>query len=322
VAPGLGALAAAALLFWLTARTQRAARRETAALVHAAAEAEGRAGAEARLHQSEKIGALGQIAAGVAHDFNNLVQAVSSASRLLERRAGEPAEVRRLTAMVAEAAERGGRIARRMLDFARRERGGGSEAFDLGASLRGVCELLSGTLGAGVRIDCVVPEGLPCAWAERAEFETVMVNLAVNARDAMPPGGGMIRIEVTREVRDEAASTEAAAEAPDGAPRLAPGVWLRVTVTDTGTGMPPEVLARAGEPFFTTKAHGKGTGLGLAMARQFAEQDGGALRLESTPGKGTVVTLWLRAADALQVSPTSPAPAPPGDEPMRSRPAA
>jgi two-component system, NtrC family, sensor kinase len=316
VAPGLGALAAAALLFWLTARTQRAARRETAALVHAAAEAEGHAEAEARLRQSEKIGALGQIAAGVAHDFNNLVQAVASASRLLERRAGEPAEVRRLTAMVAEAAERGGRIARRMLDFARRERGGGSEAFDLAASLRGVCELLTGTLGAGVRIDCVVPEGLPRAWGERAEFETVMVNLAVNARDAMPPGGGMIRIEVAPEMREDGA-----AEAADGAPQLAPGVWLRIAVADTGTGMPPEVLARAGEPFFTTKPHGKGTGLGLAMARQFAEQDGGALRLESTPGKGTVVTLWLRTADAPQAAAApSPAPAARSGEPMRSRP--
>jgi len=128
---------------------------------------------------------------------------------------------------------------------------------------------------------CEIAADLPLARGERAEFETVIVNLVTNARDALPAGGA-IRISAARGLHP-AAGTDATEER------------LRVAVADTGVGMPPEVLARAGEPFFTTKAEGRGTGLGLAMARRFAEQDGGALEIASRPGEGTVVTLWLGA---------------------------
>ncbi len=282
------------LLLSLTALARRAVGREAAALAaaaaeaaHARAEAEARVEAEARLRQAEKVGALGQVAAGVAHDFNNLVQAVSAAAHLLGRRAGDRAEVLRLAAMLRDAAERGARVVHRMLDYVRREAGGdGGDRFEPLPALRRLEALLGGHLRPGVALRLDLPTALPPVQGDRAEFETVLVNLVGNARDAMPEGrGGEVRV---------AAAAVAVAEGQDSA--LSPGRYLRVTVADTGTGMPPEVLARVGEPFFTTKPAGKGTGLGLSLARRFAERAGGVLRLASRPGEGTTVTLWLREA--------------------------
>lgn len=279
---------AATLLLTLTALAQRTAWREAAALAAAAAEAEARAETEAQLRQAERVGALGQVAAGIAHDFSNLVQAVSAAALLLERRAGDAAEVRRLAGLVRDAAGRGTGVIRRMLDFARRP-GEDGESFDCGAALRRLEMLLSGMLGLGIRLDLDLPSALPQVQGNRAEFETVVLNLAGNARDAMPQGG-TIRI-AARPVAVE----QAVPPSPDGAP-LSPGRYLRLSVSDTGTGMPPEVLARVGEPFFTTKDAGKGTGLGLSLARRFAGRAGGALHIASRAGEGTIVTLWLREA--------------------------
>ena len=276
--------AAAALLLGLTALVRRATRREARALARAAAEAEtaraeaeARTTAEQRLRQSERSAALGQVTAGVAHDMNNLVQAVMASAKLLERRAAVPEEVRRIAGMLAGAAARGQRVAHRMLAFGRPA--AQAEGFQAAEALAGLEELLGGLLGSGVRLLVEVEGPLPEVRADRPEFETVLVNLVVNARDAMP-GGGVVRVT--------------ARQAEEGPPGLrAGGPWVRVDVADGGLGMSEELLLRAGEPFFTTKPPGQGTGLGLLMARQFAERAGGALTIESRPGEGTTVTLWL-----------------------------
>ena len=278
---GLVLALAAETLLVLTALTVRAARRETEALELAATEAaaaraaaESRAAAEAQLRRSEQLGALGKISAGVAHDFNNLVNTVGSASRLMQDQAGDPAQVRRLAAMMQEAAERGARITRRMLDFALRapdEAG----SFEVGPALDAICGLLAETLPRDIVLEWATAEGLPPVRGDRAEFETVIVNLVTNARDAISEGGAIYITATT-----------------DGAARP----HVQISVADTGEGMAGEVLARAGEPFFTTKAAGQGTGLGLAMARRFAEQDSGGLAIESVPGQGTTVTLRLPIA--------------------------
>src|SRR4051794_33462299 len=151
--------------------------------------------------------------------------------------------------------------------------------------LQDVATLLHGPLGAGIRLEIVAPPGLPPVRADRMQLELVLFNLALNARDAMPQGG-VLRLE---------AGTERAGPAnPQG---LAPGGYLRIRVADSGEGMEPAVLARATEPFFTTKGTGQGSGLGLSMAHGFALQSGGSLQIESTPGEGTVVTLWLPEAE-------------------------
>ncbi|MGG5809617.1 ATP-binding protein [Falsiroseomonas sp. CW058] len=290
-APAVICLAAAALLLLLTARVTRSARREGAAMAAAAAdahlariEAERRAEMEARLRRSERNAALGQVAAGVAHDMNNLVQSVVASSRLLDRRAGDVTEVRRIARLMDEAATRGARLARRMLEFGRAAPDG-AERFAPAEVLGRLEALLDGLLGSGLRVECAAPQGLPPIRADRREFETVLVNLIVNARDSMPQGG-VVRVLATLEQ----------GAGPPEAPRQAP--MLRVSVADHGTGMPPEVLARAEEPFFTTKGADQGTGLGLTMARQFAERSGGAMRIDSVQGRGTTVTLWLPVASA------------------------
>ena len=155
----------------------------------------------------------------------------------------------------------------------------------MSALLTGLREVLAHTLGAGVETVVAVTAGLPPLLADRGQLETVLVNLATNARDAMP-GGGRLTFSASEQ------------RIPDGpAERLPPGAYLCLLVEDTGTGMDAATLARAMEPFFTTKAAGKGTGLGLAMARGFAEQSGGALTVSSEPGRGTAIALWLPVTD-------------------------
>ena len=310
----LACILASALLLALTARARRSAIHETAALRAAAAaarraqiEAEARAALEARLHAAERMSALGHVAAGVAHDVNNLVQSFASAARLLQRRADDPAEVRRLATLVGDAAARGARMTHRMLDFSRRQ-GSAAAAFDPAAALRRVEALLAdNALGLGTRVRIDLPDGpLPSAAGERAEFETVILNLAGNARDAMAEcrEGGEIRIALAPVAIDAPGNDDVPADVV-----LAQGRYLRVTVSDTGVGMSPEVLARVGEAFFTTKPMGQGTGLGLSLARRFVITAGGALHLASTPGAGTTVTLWLREALRERIDARAEAPA-------------
>jgi two-component system NtrC family sensor kinase len=274
---------AALLLMIFTLLAQGSVRRERAALAAARAEAERRADAERRLRHAQRIDALGQLVGGVAHDFNNVVMAVVAGARSIAKRADRPDEVRRIVGLIEAAADRGARLTGRMLAFARRE-DARSDAVDVADALRSVADLLGHTLGSGLTVALDLPEVLPPGRGDRTEFETVVVNLVINARDAMPDGG-----TVTIQAREETI----AVPGPTHAPGLQPGHYLRVAVIDQGTGMDPETLARVGEAFFTTKEPGKGTGLGLAMARGFAEQAGGALRIASERGRGTTVTLWL-----------------------------
>ncbi len=293
--PLIGALSAMALLMLLTAQVQQrlAAERDqlvrrTTSAEQGQAEAQTRAELEARLRQTEKVAALGHLSAGVAHDFNNLLQSILISAEALTRSDLPPGEVHEIGALVLRVAERGIALTRRMLDYARRDESAGTDT-DVVASLRGVRELLVRSLGPHYRVQLALAgaAGLRVC-CHPAEFETVIINLAVNSRDAMPEGG-TIAIAVT-------GSEETAPRSPGG---LAPGRYVRIAVTDTGQGMDRDALARAGEAFFTTKPRGQGTGLGLSMARGFARRSGGKLDLSSAPGAGTTVTLWLAAAQAL-----------------------
>lgn len=248
---------------------------------------------QARLAQAEKLSALGQLAGGVAHDFNNVLQAVQNAATLIERKPDDPDAVRRLARMALDASERGSAVARRLLAFARQ---GDLHATPVApaALLRDMREIFVHTLGAGVTVRVDAPAGLPPMLVDKEELEVVLVNLAANARDAMAGAGALtLSAEVDR------------VDAENGLGRAAglkPGTYMRLSVHDTGAGMSPEVLARATEPFFTTKANGHGTGLGLAMARGFVEQSGG-LHIESATGQGAVVRLWFPLAAETPAAP-------------------
>jgi PAS domain S-box-containing protein len=254
--------------------------------------------AQARVAQSQRMEALGQLAGGVAHDFNNVLQAVGGGARLIEARSDDSQRVRRLARMIAEAARRGASITRRLLAFSRRA-DLRAEAVDVAALLEDMREILSHTLGAGIEVRLQAPVSLPPLMADKGQLETVLVNLAANARDAMGGAGVITLSGIVEEVprRSQGLVHPAVLKA---------GSYLRLTVADTGTGMDQATLARAAEPFFTTKPPGKGTGLGLAMARGFAEQSGGALSIESSLGRGTTIRLWLPAAAADAISTPSP----------------
>jgi signal transduction histidine kinase/HAMP domain-containing protein len=245
------------------------------------------AAARARAAHAERLGALGQLAGGIAHDFNNLLQVVNGVATLIRRRPDDRDNVARLAQVALDATERGAAITHRLLAFGRR---GDlhAERLDMAVLLEGIREICVHTLGGGIDLRIALQDGLPAAFADRAQLETVVVNLAINARDAMPQGG---RLTIS-------AATESVSPADPVHPAgLAPGRYVRLAVADTGTGMDADTLARAEEPFFTTKQGGLGTGLGLPMAAGFAEQSRGGLRIESSPGDGTTVTLWVPAHD-------------------------
>jgi two-component system NtrC family sensor kinase len=289
--PGFGAAAAAALLLWLTGRAQATAQRERLEIERRVEAERARAEAEAALRHAERVNALGHMAAGVAHDFNNTVQAVSSGVRLIKEHTNDPARVQRYAGLIDDAAGRAAALTRRMLNFARRDADLGRDSgqagtVDVAATVTEACELLERTLGSGYHIHREMPLDLPRApGINRAELEAVVVNLVVNARDAML-SGGTVTIAAARE------------NAPSGdaelVPELPPGRYIRISITDTGHGMDAATLARASEAFFSTKGL-KGTGLGLSMARGFAEHAGGQLVIRSEVGVGTTVTLWLPA---------------------------
>jgi PAS domain S-box-containing protein len=260
-----------------------------------------REAAQQRAAHAERMHALGQIAGGIAHDFNNVLQAVSGGAAMIERRPEDTERVLRNARMVLDAARRGAAITSRLLAFSRRGdlRAENIDAFGL---LADMAEVLTHTLGGSVICDVSVPRGLPPLFADRGQLETVLVNLATNARDAMPSGGSLT-------LSADHENVPATAPHPSG---LAAGSYIRITVSDTGAGMDRTVLARVTEPFFTTKEPGKGTGLGLAMAKGFVEQSGGSLAIESFVGQGTRVSLWLpcatQAASAVAaIDPTAPA---------------
>ncbi len=240
---------------------------------------------ETRLRQAQKLEAVGQLTGGVAHDFNNLLQVVLSGLTLVERT--QDAERRaHLLDSVRRAAERGGELTKRLLTVARRQ-SLRPEAIDLGAWLgEGAASLLTRTLRGDIRTELRVPPGLPPVQADPDELELAVLNLAVNARDAMPDGG-------TLRITAEPATLDGLTD-PDGLH----GAFVRLSVADTGTGMSEEIQARVFEPFFTTKGVGQGTGLGLAQVYGFARQSGGGVRLRSQPGEGTAVSILLPVSNA------------------------
>jgi CheY-like chemotaxis protein len=219
----------------------------------------------------------------VAHDFNNLLMAVLGSLELLRKRLPDDPAITRLLDNATLGAKRGATLTQRMLAFARRQEMD-VKSIELARLAGGMRELLERSLGAQVMLDMAVPASLPKVRADENQLELALLNLSVNARDAMPDGG-VIRI-----------SADAARAAEGDGSGLAPGGYVRLMVEDNGEGMDAETLARATEPFFTTKGVGKGTGLGLSMVHGMAAQVGGRLLLKSVPGKGTTAEIWLPVA--------------------------
>ncbi len=236
---------------------------------------------EQDLRQAQKMEAIGQLTGGLAHDFNNLLTVISGNLEMLQMRLKDP-QNQELLSEAQEATALGAQLANRLLAFGRRQPLNPKQT-DLNALAGGMVDLLRRTLGQVAKIETRFVDGSIMVMADPGQFENALLNLAINARDAMPDGGRLI-IETGR------TSIEARQGAIDG---LGPGVYASVSVTDTGIGMPPEVRQRAFEPFFTTKETGKGSGLGLSMVYGFVKQSGGHLRLDSEPGHGTTVCIYL-----------------------------
>jgi PAS domain S-box-containing protein len=244
-------------------------------------EVERRLRAEEALRHAQKMEALGQVTGSVAHDFNNLLGAILSNLEVAERYADETG--RRFIANAMRSVARGEALTQRMLAFGRKQLLHPGRV-DLAALLTGVRDLLERSLGDGARLVVAVPDGLPPAFVDANQLELALMNIAVNARHAMPDGG-TLTLSVAPETVAEA-----------GPAGLAPGAYLRIDAADTGIGMNAATLARAAEPFFTTKPSGQGTGLGLSMVHGLAAQSGGALSLASRLGEGTTVTIRLPVA--------------------------
>jgi PAS domain S-box-containing protein len=238
---------------------------------------------ENQLVQAQKMDAIGKLTGGIAHDFNNLLAAVIGGLGLLERRATLGEEQQRVLGMTKRAAEQGSELVRRLLAFARRQRLQ-PHPIQLPALHEAVSDLLTHTLGGLVNVEWQVEEGIWIVFADQAQLELALLNLIINARDAMPTGGTVTIVAENREV------------AAEELPELAGGDYVRIEVTDTGTGISPDHLEKVMEPFFTTKEVGKGSGLGLSMVYGFAKQSDGAFRLESELGRGTIAELWLPRA--------------------------
>ncbi|HEX8535506.1 MAG TPA: response regulator [Allosphingosinicella sp.] len=234
--------------------------------------------AEAALLQAQKMEAVGQLTGGIAHDFNNLLQAVSGTLDLIVNRPSDTEQVRKWAQRGLQAAERGTRLTGQLLAFSRVQR------LDLkpvviGPLIQDMLDLFSRSLGPSIRIETNLHEAGDAVLADRTQLELALLNLAINARDAMPEGG---TLTISSSIND----------ACD--PEIFPHGCIDICVSDTGGGMAPEVLERAFEPFFTTKGVGKGTGLGLSMVYGVAKQSGGDARIDTRPGEGTTVTITLR----------------------------
>ena len=240
--------------------------------------------AESALRQAQKMESIGQITGGVAHDFNNLLTPIMATLDRLQRISGLAAREQRLVSNALEAVERARTLVQRLLAFARRQPLR-SQAIDIVASLRNMEPLLQTTLGPTIGLTWDLRPDLPAVSADANQIEMAILNLTVNARDATPSGGGMT---ITARSQDVAA---------DEVSGLTAGRYVVVSLADTGVGMPPSVVERAFEPFFSTKGLGRGTGLGLSMVHGLLAQLGGAVTIDSKLGQGTTVSLWLKPAE-------------------------
>jgi len=256
---------------------QRVRQRSAELMIEVAA----RERAQEQLLQSQKMETIGQLTGGVAHDFNNLLLAVMGNLELLKKRFRDDTRAQHLIAGALEGARRGASLTQRMLTFARQQELKTTSS-DLVALVAGMQDLLDRTLGPQVELRFALPQGLPAAQVDANQIELAILNLAINARDAMP-AGGVISIDLDK-------------RPPPAGKNLKDPEYLRLRLSDTGSGMDEHTLKKAIEPFFSTKPTGKGTGLGLSMVHGLAVQLGGMLELESVPGQGTTAALWLPIA--------------------------
>ncbi len=247
-----------------------------------------REAALAQVHEMQKVESLGQLTGGVAHDFNNLLMAVLGNLDLLRKHLANDAKARRLIDGAIQGAERGATLTKRMLAFARRQELK-PETVDVPSLVDSMVEMLGRSLGPGIEIATDFELALPPTRVDPNQLELALLNLALNARDAMPLGG-QLTISGHRE-----------RVAVGDVPGLAPGEYVCITERDTGHGMDEVTLKRATEPFFTTKGAGRGTGLGLSMVDGLVAQSGGAMRIASRPSLGTTVELWLPVSDIVEV---------------------
>jgi signal transduction histidine kinase/CheY-like chemotaxis protein len=238
---------------------------------------------EERLRQSQKMEAIGQLSGGIAHDFNNMLAVVIGALNLMQRRLAKgETDVTRYVEAAVDGANRASALTQRLLAFSRQQPLDPS-TIDANKLVASMTELLMRTIGEHIKVETVLGAGLWRTFADQVQLESAIINLAVNARDAMPDGG-KLTIETANTSVDAAYGNEHG---------LSPGQYIVICVTDTGDGMTPEVMAQAFDPFFTTKEVGKGTGLGLSQVFGFVRQSGGHVKLYSEPGHGTTVKIYL-----------------------------
>jgi signal transduction histidine kinase len=254
----------------------------------------------AKLFEAQKIDTIGQLTGGVAHDFNNLLMAILGSLELLAKRLPDDPRAARLLENAVQGAQRGAALTQRLLAFARRQELR-PEAVDVAQLVGNMEDLIARSIGPSVRIVQAIPRGLPPVLVDANQLEMAVLNLVVNARDAMP-GGGTITISA-RVVEPESDAAAAPADGGQSEPAQSDVSFVSVSVADTGQGMDEATLARAAEPFFTTKGAGKGTGLGLSMVHGLAAQSGGSLRIDSRPGEGTRVGLLLPATAPADAAP-------------------
>jgi signal transduction histidine kinase len=270
----------------------------------------------AQLFEAQKMDTIGRLTGGVAHDFNNLLMAVLGSLTLLEKRVPEDPQIRRLLQNAIQGADRGKALTQRLLAFSRRQELK-PQAVDFAQLVHGMEELLKRAVGHAVAFSSDFPDDLPPVLVDANQLELALLNVALNARDAMQNGGS---VKITAQAESVISSVNSSSrgiakgtvnslsDAVDG-PALPPGNYVRITIVDTGVGMDQATLAKATEPFFTTKGPGKGTGLGLSMVHGLAAQSGGLLRMRSEPNAGTIVELWLlraNSAPAVVVRPFEP----------------
>jgi PAS domain S-box-containing protein len=257
--------------------------------------------AQEKLAQSQKMEAIGHLTGGIAHDFNNLLMIISGQAQLMKKRARDPKDIRSIDA-IEQAAQSGANLTRQLLTFARRQRLN-RVTVDLTERLMAVRDLLTSSVGGAVKLEIEPASDLWPVETDVGELGLALVNIAVNARDAMPHGGALT--VSARNVSLDGNDTV-----------LLTGDFVALSLADTGEGVPPDVLARIFEPFFTTKEVGKGTGLGLSQVYGFARQSGGDVRVSSTLGEGTTVTLYLPRSHADVVSAAAKSP---GNEKIHGR---
>jgi len=248
---------------------------------------------EEQLAHAQRLDAIGQLTGGIAHDFNNLLTVMSGSLQLLEIEYGQQPQATELISSALRSVERGAELTGKLLAFARRQRLSPA-AISPPQLLRDLELMLRRTLGDAIRLQVQCPDSIPAAYADVAQLDAALLNLALNARDAMPRGG-----EITIAVDERWVSAAAAR------PELRAGHYVVFSVADTGLGMTPETLARAIEPFYTTKGSGRGSGLGLSMVYGFVEQSGGHLHIDSRLGYGTRVDLYLPVAQSAATAPTA-----------------